>query len=367
MSRVALLFAFLVCFGVSTAGATPPPLRFGADFPLSPAMEERVRFWIRVFTEWSQNDAVLHDRDDVRVVYEVVPYGARDGAVEPVRASYARLLASMAIGEIFPAALSRPVDIGFGLTSPERLRVGALFPSTQVARPLAFTRACGNIRVQRGQREIFADSLARAELYLPAIRRIFAAAHLPAELVYLPHVESSFNPNAVSRAGAAGLWQFTRDTGDRHLRIAGGVDERFDPVRSSAAAAEHLARARDVLGTWPLAVTSYNHGIGGIARARAAVGSDSLDDIIRGYTSTSFGFASRNFYAEFLAAAHVARHARYYFPELKRTPLLQYVVRPGDSLWKIARRHRVSVKALVAANNLGRSPLQQGQRLVIRL
>ena len=128
-----------------------------------------------------------------------------------------------------------------------------------------------------------------------------------------------------------------------------------------------LARARGVLGSWPLAVTSYNHGIAGIARARAAVGSDSLDDIIRGYDGATFGFASQNFYAEFLAAVHVARHADYYFPELKRTPILQYVVRHGDSLWTIARKHRVSVRALVAANNLGRSPLQRGQRLMIRL
>jgi membrane-bound lytic murein transglycosylase D len=199
MSRLASLFVFLVCFGVSTAAATPPPLRFSADFPLSPAMEERVRFWIRVFTEWPQNVAVLHDRDDVRVVYDVIPYRGSDRAIEPVRASYARLLGSMAIGEIFPAALRRPVDAAFVPASPERLRVGALFAS-QTARSSAFTRASENIRIQRGQREIFADSLVRAELYLPAIRRIFAAAHLPAELVYLPHVESSFNPNATSRA-----------------------------------------------------------------------------------------------------------------------------------------------------------------------
>ena len=144
-------------------------------------------------------------------------------------------------------------------------------------------------------------------------------------------------------------------------------DERFDPLRSTEAAAGYLKRARTTLGSWPLAVMSYNHGVAGMMRARAAVGSDSPDDIVRGYESASFGFASQNFYAEFLAAAHVARHARYYFPELKPTPLLQYVVRPGDSLWKIARKHRVSVRALAAANNLGRSRLQRGQRLIIRL
>ncbi|MEO8354010.1 MAG: hypothetical protein ABI680_19960, partial [Chthoniobacteraceae bacterium] len=66
-------------------------------------------------------------------------------------------------------------------------------------------------------------------------------------------------------------------------------------------AAQHLQRAREVLGNWPLAVASYNHGVAGMVRARTAVGIDSLDDIVRGYDSASFGFASRNFYAEVLA------------------------------------------------------------------
>jgi membrane-bound lytic murein transglycosylase D len=354
-----LLTAALSLVLVAGPASAQPALGFSPEFPVSAAMQERVRFWIRVFTEVSRTEAVLHDRDDLRLVYDVVRIGETEsgGPVDAARASYDRILLSMALEGLFPR---------FGFPSAERRRVGALFARAGRG-PQAYARAVGNIRAQRGLREIFADGLVRSALYLPTIRGIFAAARLPPELVYLPHVESSFNPNALSHAGAAGLWQFTRDTGDRHLKIAGAADERFDPVRSSVAAARHLARAREVLGSWPLAVAAYNHGVAGMVRARTAVGSDSLDDIVRGYESASFGFASRNFYAEFLAAAHVAQHAAYYFPELKRAPIRQYVVRPGDSLWKIAHRHRVSVRALIAANNLGRAPLQQGQRLIIHL
>jgi membrane-bound lytic murein transglycosylase D len=248
--------------------------------------------------------------------------------------------------------------------SPEQLRVQALFGPR--AGPIAYARALGNIRAQRGMQEPFADGIERAELYLPGIRRIFREAKLPPELVYLPHVESSFNPTAVSRAGAAGLWQFTRETFDHYDKLPAGADGRFDPVRSTEVAALHLARARSVLGSWPLAIASYNHGVSGMMRARAAVGADSLDDIVRGYEAASFGFASQNFYAEVLAAAHVASNARYYFPNLRYPPTLQYVVRPGDSLWTIARRHRVSVRDLTAANNLGGSRLKTGQLIVIK-
>ena len=362
--RIALVAACVL--GLSPADAREIPLRFGAQFPLSPAMEERVHFWVGVFTRVSHREAVLHDRDDPTLVYDVVRYGPGGDTtnIDAARASYERLLGEMAA----ESGLAEGMAIGIRqLLSPpslERARVRALFGDR--AGPIAYVRALGNIRAQRGMKEPFIDGLVRAEVYLPGIRRIFREAKLPAELVYLPHVESSFNPSAVSRAGAAGLWQFTPLTFAHYDKTA-GADARFDPVRSTEVAALHLQRARDVLGSWPLAVASYNHGVAGMARARAAVGVDSLDDIVRGYDGASFGFASQNFYAEVLAAAHVASHARTYFPDMPQPPIMQYVVQPGDSLWTIARRHRVTVRDLTAANNLGASPrIKTGQLIVIK-
>ncbi len=360
LKRYARPLAVVLCLHAfaATVDAMPPPIRFSAQFPVSESMEARIRFWIRIFTEVSHTEAVLHDRDDPRIVYDVVPVGPSGvgGPLDAARASYDHLLTSIAlIAPAFP----------FSAPSPERVRVATLFSSAGVS-PQGMVHAIGNIRAQRGLREVFADGLVRAQLYMPAIKKIFSDAGLPRELIYLPHLESSFNPNAVSKAGAVGLWQFTRETAERYLNLDREPNARVDPVRSSEAAAAHLARSFEVLGSWPLAVAAYNHGVAGIARARSQVGSDSIDDIIRGYDGQTFGFASQNFYAEFLAAAHVARNADYYFPELKRTPVLQYVVRPGDSLWKIARQHQITVRELTVANDLGRSPLRQGQRIVIR-
>jgi membrane-bound lytic murein transglycosylase D len=350
----ALIFACV--YRATPAAARQPTFDFSPQLPVSAAMTDRVRFWVDVFTNVSHGEALLHDRDDPTLVYDVVPYG-RDGntsQIDATRASYERVLGQLATENLFQTV---------AVVSPERAQVKALFGARASAS--AYVRALGNIRAQRGMKEAFIDGLVRAELYLPGIRRIFREAKLPPELVYLPHVESSFNPSAVSRAGAAGLWQFTRETFGHYDKTA-GADARFDPVRSTEVAAMHLARARSVLGSWPLAIASYNYGVAGMARARAAVGVDALDDIVRGYDGATFGFASQNFYAEVLAAAHVASNARYYFPDMPQPPIMQYVVRPGDSLWTIARRHRVSVRDITAANNLGGTRLKTGQLIVIK-
>lgn len=353
--RIVLMAA--LALGASPADAREPALAFSASLPVSPAMAERVRFWVDVFARVSHGEAVLHDRHDLRIVYAVVPYGAGGDTthIEATRASYARLLGTLATES--EMAMLRP-------SSLEREHVRALFGAR--AGPVAYARAIGNIRAQRGMKEVFTDGLVRAELYLPKIRRIFRDAEIPPELAYVPHVESSFNPSAVSRAGAVGLWQFTRATFEHYVEKPGKTDGRLDPIRSTEVAARHLTRAHGVLGSWPLAIASYNHGVAGMVRARAAVGGESLDDIVRGYDGSSFGFASQNFYAEVLAAAHVATHAGFYFPDLPQPPILEYVVRPGDSLWTIARRHRVSVKGIAVANNLAGSRLKPGQTIVIK-
>jgi len=143
---------------------------------------------------------------------------------------------------------------------------------------------------------------------------------VPEMLAALPHVESSFNPEARSYVGAAGLWQFTAGTGRRFMRIDGAVDERRDPFRSSEAAARLLKANYGELDSWPLAVTAYNHGTGGMRRAIRATGTDDIETIVRNYDGPAFGFASRNFYISFLAAEEVERNVEKYFGPVRRDP-----------------------------------------------
>jgi membrane-bound lytic murein transglycosylase D len=149
------------------------------------------------------------------------------------------------------------------------------------------------------------------------MQKIFREEGLPPELAYLPLVESSFNIRARSSVGAVGMWQFMLETGKKFLRIDEDVDERLDPMAATRAAARLLKENYRILGRWPLAITAYNHGTDGIFRGVQAVESDNLVDLIRGYQSPTFGFASKNFYAEFLAVVDIVTNRERYFPDLR--------------------------------------------------
>ena len=89
------------------------------------------------------------------------------------------------------------------------------------------------------------------------------------------------------------------------------VDQRLDPMASATGAAKYLSHAYKKLGDWPAAITSYNHGIGGMKRAQNQVGRNFVD-IVDNYDGPAFGFASRNYYAQFLAAREIANNPSLY-------------------------------------------------------
>ena len=229
--------------------------------------------------------------------------------------------------------------------------------------------ATTRIRFQLGQADRFREGLIRSSSWSAHIAETFANQGLPSELAVLPHVESSFNAAAYSKVGAAGLWQFMRSTGRRYMRVDDAVDERLDPYRSTEAAAQLLAYNYRVLGSWPLALTAYNHGAAGMRRAKESVGTDDYVKINRTYSSRTFGFASRNFFPSFLAALTVDENPEKYFGALDRRPEQKFreVSMPAYvRLATLERTLEVDREQLRALNPAWRPTIYNGTRLVPR-
>lgn len=287
-----------------------PPAPVVSVFPEPPGLEPQVTFWRRVFSEWSQGQAVLHDNRHLQLVYAVLELpGPLSDHYTATQREYVRTQ-RLALGAELEELERR---LAAGLPLDERLRQLADVIEHN-AGPAALNGAAERLRSQRGLRERFQRGLAISGRYLPTFRAVFHEAGLPEDLAFLPHVESSFQAHARSSAGAVGMWQFTRGAAEMFMLYHPALDERLDPVASARGAARYLTHAYDRLGDWALAVTSYNHGINGMRRARDRYGNDFMR-IVYEYDHPLFGFASRNFYAEFLAARQVALNPEYYFPE----------------------------------------------------
>jgi membrane-bound lytic murein transglycosylase D len=276
-------------------------------FPRPPELEPDVNFWVSIFTEYDSSQGVLHDNRNLAVIYERIDIPAktsrkeRQRLVENRRAHYKKLLQTLAGGK------------RESLSADEQA-VLSLWPDKVSNRVLA--DAIDNIRYQQGLSDRFREGMRRAGRYRAHVHKEFAKLGVPVELAALPHVESSYNPDARSHVGASGIWQFTRSTGRRYMQVDHVLDERNDPFAATIAAGRLLAYNYSITGNWPMAITAYNHGLSGVRRAMQAHGDTAYVKILREYRGRTFGFASRNFYVAFLAALQVDRNPDLYFPEL---------------------------------------------------
>lgn len=277
------------------------------DLPRPAALEPDVQFWVRVYTEIDTRSGFVHDSRDLGVVYRTIRFRegvSRRGRTRQLNQAYQEIRDTLAV-----LAEGKRDEL-----SAEEQRVLSLWPEDVANSELR--ESSGRLRFQLGQSDRFRAGLIRSGSWRAHIDGVLAERGLPPELAALPHVESSFDPTAYSKVGAAGMWQFTRSTGLRYMRIDHIVDERRDPFISTIAAARLMENNYDVLESWPLAITAYNHGQAGMRRAVRQLGTDSIESILRNYEGRTFGFASRNFYVAFLAAVQVDANYEQYFGPL---------------------------------------------------
>jgi len=349
----------LVSLACLTALGSPPPAS-GEALPRPPALEAQVRFWQRIYSEVGVDAGLLHDSRHLDVVYDEISvpkdlsHRARVRRVREARREYEAALRRLATGR------------RSNLSATER-HVLALWPPGVTNATLR--AAARRVRFQRGLAEKFREGIVRSGLWEPHIRDVFQRSGIPPEIAALPHVESSFHPGAYSRVGAAGLWQFTRATGRHYLRVDHVVDERLDPFKATQAAARLLLDNHASLQSWPLAITAYNHGKGGMLRAVRQLGTRDIATIVERYRSRSFGFASRNFYAELLAAVDVERRAEEHFGPLRKRGPADYQVVELDHFYRVSSLEQVlglNASTLREHNPALREPVWREEKYVPR-
>lgn len=326
--------------------------------PRPPELDRDVKFWVRVYTEVDTNGGFIHDQYNLAAVYDTIHF-------EPNTSPRQRQHIVDAAKARVAAALHRIAAAKDGPLSDDDQHIKDMWGAEGT--PSRLLEATDDIRFQLGQADRFREGLVRSGAWETHIAETLANLGLPAELAVLPHVESSFNPAAYSKVGAAGLWQFMRSTGRRYMRIDSAVDDRLDPFRSTEAAAQLLAYNYRILGTWPLALTAYNHGAAGVRHAKETLGTDDIVKIVRNYNGKTFGFASRNFYVSFLAALEVDHNPDKYFGGIERQSeaKFQEVVIPGYvNISSLERALKIDGNKLRALNPALLRAVWDGQRHV---
>lgn len=376
VSALALIFSSVLVAPAWSADATPG---FGSNslqsgmreatvvgpFQVPPKLRGRVDFWKDVFAKYGRNQVAIHHREFPQVVFGVLDFSAEAETMNDVElerykdrveretvASMKQQIRQLLNGER-PSTPFQESFVEKMQTLPEGVR--------------SYKRILDEdlIRTQTGIRERYAQAIGRAWKYLPVMEQIFTTEYgLPKELTRLPFIESSFDYTAYSSVGAAGIWQFMPRTARSHRMLVGRyVDERRDPVKATRGAAEYLRLAYQELGSWPLAITSYNHGVGGVRSKVRAAGTSNIADIVEHPTERYFGFASTNFYPEFLAAVEIFQDHDKYFPEVQVQPplrLVAYPVKTPMSTTTASRQLGIPLDNLKEANYALLDPVWKG-------
>jgi membrane-bound lytic murein transglycosylase D len=325
-------------------------LNFPAD-----GLQQRIGFWKAVFTEYGEDHLIFHDRYHVHLIYDVVDLKA--AGIERTDRSAQREIEArhrQRVVEAITGISSRPEADWSDFTRSLAKRVE---DSGVRDEPVILAE---RIHVQRGVRERFSDGLKRYSDFSGTVERILREEGIPEHFAALPLVESSYLNTARSRTGAAGIWQFMPGTARQYMKVTAKVDQRLDPIIATRSAARLLLKNYSVLKNWPLAISAYNHGLGGMQRAKRECG-ELLVEIIECYQGPSFGYASMNFYSEFLAALDLLNEHRRLIPTTSiakstvtpgTSAVQQYRVRKGDTLLQVSKKFATTPKTIMVLNGM---------------
>ncbi len=279
-------------------------------FPQNGIIKKQKIFWKKIFGQYKSYQHIIHDRYDPEVIVSVIDFNLPK--FKRFKSKYRNYKSRDKLLQeyinLYQGAISKI------MANPNDLKLYQMNPFAKTLRetygsdPKKWSDLIKNgasLRSQAGLRDDFDIAVKRSDKYLPLMEKVFSSYGLPMALTRLPFVESMFSNRMRSKVGASGVWQFMPRTAKTFVRVNQYFDERNSPLKATRAAARLFKSNFKYLKSWPLAVTAYNHGISGLKKAMRKYGVSRLDEIVERYQSGRFGFASRNFYAEFLAATEV--------------------------------------------------------------
>jgi membrane-bound lytic murein transglycosylase D len=301
--------------------------RVNESFKIGDFYYSNVRFWFLIYTRIDSSQVAIHDRSNLSIIYKLLDFSALKQKNLPSNTLYVlqQKLSAERVDEI-KLTLEKLSHEPHNMDQDSRdifraiRNAGVDLPPDRPSRINLFKTLRDNIRIQTGQRDFIEAGLRRALPYQKFLRTYLEAKNLPRELASVPFLESSFNPKAESRVSALGVWQFMPLIASYYLpKRSHLIDYRSNVGISSIAAANLFSENHRIMKRWDLTVTSYNSGTKHLVKSRRELASEnvSLEDIIKHSSSSAFGFASKNFFAEFLALAHVLAYEEELFPGIR--------------------------------------------------
>lgn len=332
-----------------------PKNRVSEAFKVDSDLKPLVGFWFKIYTKYSAYQALIYDRDNPEIVYEVID--SRD--------FFQRGLSPMLL-EISVKNRVRRAISGYKIAlqqlqkNPQK-KFASGTPGATLLR-LWGRKSTGQwrniesaVRMQIGQRDRIMDGLANAERFIPAMEAIFKKFGIPHEITRLPLVESSFNLKAVSKADAVGVWQFLERSAQEYLVVDNynKIDERLSPIKSTYAAAKMFKRNYHILHDWGLAIIAYNHGAKHLIPIAKRYRGDNIKKLLYKNHNSPLGYASRSYYAEFLAILYAERYRdELYNMATRHAPEAISIVRMKKpaSIFEIAALYNISIHELRVYN-----------------
>ncbi|KJR40947.1 lytic transglycosylase, partial [Candidatus Magnetoovum chiemensis] len=204
--------------------------------PYPKSLKPQVDFWINVFTKYNSSEIIIHDNKYLNIVYAVINVpdiaAITDDEIKSRKDKEIENIKTMLL------SLNNKTVNGKTELTKEETTVSLMFD--KIAGKDKYLEAIKRLRTQIGVKDRFKEALSRSTLYIKDMERVFQQQGIPLELTRLAFLESLFDVNAQSPAGAVGLWQFMKSTGRKYLTINEAIDERKDPIKSSKAAAKLL-------------------------------------------------------------------------------------------------------------------------------